>query len=281
MRVLILGAGFGGLELAATLSEALGDDADVVLLDRSDYFVFGFSKLDVLFGRRTEAAVRHPYEALRKRGVTFVQTTIRSIDPVAKRVTTDDGEYDGDVLVVALGADLEPAATPGLAEVGHEFYTNAGAREAGVALSSFEGGDVVVGVTSAPFKCPPAPSETALLLDDYLTARGLRDRSTISLVMPFGVPIPPSPEASEVLLTTFEARGITWHPNRLVTALDVARHVATFTDGTELAFDLFLGVPRHVAPRVVVESGLCVDGWSRSTPPPSRPPSPTCTRSAT
>ena len=74
------------------------------------------------------------------------------------------------------------------------------------------GGHVVVGVTSTTFKCPPAPSERALLLHHYLTERGLRDRSTISLVMPLGVPIPPSPAASEALLLAFAERGIDWPP---------------------------------------------------------------------
>ena len=261
MRVLVLGAGFGGLELAATLSERLGDEADVVLIDRSDHFVFGFSKLDVMFGRRTVAAVRHPYAAIAKHGVRFVLTTVRAIDPGSRRVETDAGEFSGDVLVVALGADLEPSATPGLVEAGREFYTNAGALAARDALAAFEGGNVVVGVTSAPFKCPPAPSETALLVHDYLTSRGLRDRSTVSLVMPLPVPIPPSPDASAALLVAFEQRGIGWHPGRVVTGLDPARRTAVFGDGTELPFDLFLGVPKHVAPEVVLESGMTVDGW--------------------
>ena len=51
MRVLVLGAGFGGLELTTRLSDELGDDVDVVLIDKADGFVFGFSKLDVMFGR--------------------------------------------------------------------------------------------------------------------------------------------------------------------------------------------------------------------------------------
>ena len=79
-------------------------------------------------------------------------------------------------------------------------------------LSSFRGGHVIVGVTSTPFKCPPAPSETALLMHDYLTEQGLRTTSTISLVMPLGVPIPPSPAASEALLVAFAERGIEWCP---------------------------------------------------------------------
>ncbi len=261
MRVLVLGAGFGGLELAATLSERLGTAADVVLIDRGDHFVFGFSKLDVMFGRREPTAVRHPYADIAKLGVRFVQTTIRAIDPTGRRVETDAGEFTGDVVVVALGADLEPAATPGLVEAGQEFYTNGGAQAAGEALAGFTGGDVIVGVTSAPFKCPPAPSETALLVHDYLTSRGLRDRSTVSLVMPLPVPIPPSPDASAALLAAFEERGIDWHPSRLVTRLDANRRAAVFSDGTELPFDLFLGVPKHVAPAVVLQSGMAVDGW--------------------
>ena len=120
---------------------------------------------------------------------------------------------------------------------------------------------MVVGVTSTPFKCPPAPSETALLLHDFLTGRGIRDRSTISLVMPLPVPIPPSPDASKVLVAAFEERGIAWHPGRLVTRLEPERRVAVFSDDTEMPYDLFLGVPKHVAPKVVLESGMAVDGW--------------------
>ena len=95
---------------------------------------------------------------------------MRAIDPAARRVETDAGAFDADVLVVALGADLEPAATPGLVEGGHEFYTVAGAFAVRDVLDSFGGGRVVVGVTSTPFKCPPAPSETALLVHDFLVA---------------------------------------------------------------------------------------------------------------
>jgi len=49
-RVVILGAGFGGLELATTLSETAGDELAVDLIDKSDSFVFGYSKLDVTGG---------------------------------------------------------------------------------------------------------------------------------------------------------------------------------------------------------------------------------------
>jgi sulfide:quinone oxidoreductase len=261
MRIVVLGAGFGGLELTTLLSEELGDGHEVVLIDQGEGFIFGFSKLDVMFGRALPQSVVHPYGDLVKPGVRFVRTSVRSIDPVAKRVGTDAGDFDADILVVALGADLHPDATPGLLEGGHEFYTVPGAFALRDVLAGFPGGRVIVAVTSTPFKCPPAPSETALLMHDHLTRRGVRDASEIALVMPMGVPIPPSPAASKALLAAFEERGISWHPERLVTGLDPERNVALLSDGDEMPYDLFLGVPVHRAPAVVEESGLTVDGW--------------------
>ncbi len=261
MRVIILGAGFGGLELSTRLSEEFGADADVVLIDKGEGFVFGFSKLDVMFGRTTAEAVHHSYADVVKPGVDFVQAEITAIDPVAKRVETTAGSYEGDILVVALGADLHPDLTPGLVEGGHEFYTVPGAFATADVLAAFEGGRVVVGVCSTPFKCPPAPSETALLVHDFLTERGIRDVSSVDLVMPLPVPIPPSPAASEALLTAFAERGIGWHPGTLIRGLDPERKVAEFADGTEMPYDLFLGVPAHRAPAVVEASGLTDDGW--------------------
>jgi sulfide:quinone oxidoreductase len=261
VRVLVLGAGFGGLELTTRLSDEFGGDVEVVLLDQSDSFVFGFSKLEVMFGRSVPAAVRHPYADIVKPGVRFVKTTITSIDPVAKRVETDDGSFEADIMVVALGADLEPGATPGLVEGGHEFYTVEGAFALQQVLADFPGGRVIVAVTSTPFKCPPAPSETSLLMHDFLTERGLRDISDIALVMPLPVPVPPSPAASAALIAAFAERGISWHPNSVVRSLDPARKVAVLADGTEMPYDLFLGVPKHRVPAVVAASGMTVDGW--------------------
>ncbi len=120
---------------------------------------------------------------------------------------------------------------------------------------------MIVAVTSTPFKCPPAPSETALLMHDFLTARGLRDASQIDLVMPLPAPVPPSPDASKALLTAFAERGIGWHPQTLVRSLDPQRRVAVLEDGKEMPYDLFLGVPKHCVPAVVEASGLTVAGW--------------------
>ena len=112
-HVLILGAGFGGLELATCLSEAASDAVDVTLLDRNDSFFFGFSKLEVMLGRQSADDVRLPYRDFAKEGVEFRRETVVGIDPVARRVETDVGTHDADFLVVAMGADYDIAATPG------------------------------------------------------------------------------------------------------------------------------------------------------------------------
>jgi sulfide:quinone oxidoreductase len=260
-RVLILGAGFGGLELASMLSDALGEEAGVTVIDSADAFVFGFAKLDVMFGRTTLDAVRLPYAEVAKPGVRILRETVTAIDARARRVSTDAGVHEADFLVIALGADYDLDATPGLAEAGNEFYSVAGAARLGELLPAFSRGRAVVGVCGAPFKCPPAPSEAALLLHDHLSARGVRDDCEITFVIPFQTPVPPSPDTSQALLAAFAERDIAFVGGRRVASLDGARGVAVLDDGSELPYDLFLGVPKHRAPDVVLASGLAEDGY--------------------
>ena len=177
-RILVLGAGFGGLELSTLLSETLGDTVEVTLIDKSDHFIFGFSKLDVMFGHAEAHAVRLPYKNFTKPGVRMLQQAITSIDPAKRRVTTDKGEFEADYLVVALGAEYDFTATPGLADV-TEFYSEAGVAKMRDVLPKFTRGRALIGVCGAPYKCSPAPSEcanAARLSSEAGCAPGLRDR---------------------------------------------------------------------------------------------------------
>lgn len=261
LKVLVLGAGFGGLELSTILSETMGDQLDLMLIDQNDSFYFGFSKLDVMFGRKSAESVKIAYRQIAKPGVHFRQERIISIDPVSRTVVTDRETYGADILVIALGADYNIGATPGLSEAGNEFYSFEGAQKLREILPEFSKGHVIVGVASAPFKCPPAPSEAALLLHDYFIQRGVRGNCEISLVIPFGLPIPPSPDTSKALLAAFAERNIRFIPDRKVNALDPVRRVAILDDETQIPFDLFLGIPKHVAPDVVMKSGMVENGW--------------------
>lgn len=260
--VVILGAGFAGLELATRLSEEVPGEVDVTIIDKSDAFVFGFSKLDLMYGRADLAAVRIPYSRLDKPSVRFVRETILSIDPENRRVITDGATYEPDILVVALGADLDPSATPGVVEEGTEYYSVEGANHVRSVLPAFAGGDAIIGVLGNFYKCPAAPFETAIMLHDYLEKRGLRDASTIKVISPLPKPIPISDEASTGILRACAEREIGWWPQLKVTALDPASKTATLSDGQSIPYALFLAIPVHRAPKVVAESALVEDdGW--------------------
>ncbi|MEO6960422.1 MAG: FAD/NAD(P)-binding oxidoreductase [Puia sp.] len=261
LRVVVLGAGFGGLELSSILSEKIGDRLQLTLIDQNESFYFGFSKLDLMFGGKSSDAIKIPYSSIAKPGVQFRKETITSIDPLTKRVTTKNSVYEADVLVVALGANYDIQATPGLAECGNQYYSFEGAEKLRDLIPHFTRGHAIVGVCGAPFKCPPAPSEAALMLHDYLSHAGVRDACTISLVIPFGSPIPPSPDSSKALISAFAERNIRFIPQRKVSSLDGSKKLAILDDGTEMPFDLFLGIPKHVAPDVVLQSGMTENGW--------------------
>ena len=258
-RILILGAGFGGLELSTSLSEAMGESIDIMLIDKSDSFVFGFSKLDLLFGRTPEAMIRNPYSAYAKPGVRLLRESIIAIDADAKRVTTDKTVHEADILVIALGADYDVSSTPGIVLGVNEFYSVAGAAHLAKVLPGFQGGDVVVGVCGAPYKCPPAPAECALMMHDYMKARGLDGATRITLVSPLPSPVPPSPDTSKAILEAFAERGITFIPSTRVTAVE-GKTVA-LDNAAALPCDLFLGVPKNRAADVVVAAGLTEGGW--------------------
>src|ERR687888_462250 len=213
-HVLILGAGFAGLELAARLSESLAEEVRVT-----------------------------------------------SIEPETRRVTTDHGSYDADVLVVALGADYDYEATPGFEEGGFEYYSLAGAERLRDVLPEFESGTILIGILGHPFKCPPAPFEGALLLHDYLVQRGIREAAEIRVVGPMSAPVPITKEVSKSILDALGERGIEYVANQHITELDSGGKEARLADGRSIPYDLFVGIPVHRVPEVVATSGLAVDGW--------------------
>src|SRR5438093_9472234 len=134
-----------------------------------------------------------------------------------------------------------------------EFYTLAGATRLGEMLPSFTQGRVLIAVGGAPFKCPPAPSEAALMMHDYLMTRGIRSACEITLILPLEVPVPPSPETSRALLDAFAERNITFVGDREMRSVDTQRRVVTLDDGRQFPYDLFLGVTAIRATKLLEE----------------------------
>jgi sulfide:quinone oxidoreductase len=260
-RVLILGAGFAGLELATRLSERAADSVEVTLLDRNDSFFFGFSKLEVMLGRQSPAEIKLPYAGVAKPGVEFRRETVTAIDPESCRVTTDAGTHEADFLAVAMGADYDLAATPGFEEGGHEYYSLAGAERLRDALAAFTGGRVLVAILGQPFKCPPAPFEGAFLIHEHFASRGIRDDVEIATAFPMQRPVPVTGEVSQMFRDGLAARGIEELSQHLVTSIDPAAREARLADGGKLPYDLFVGIPVHRAPDPLAASGLAENGW--------------------
>jgi sulfide:quinone oxidoreductase len=260
-HVVIVGAGFAGLELATRLSESLRDAVRVTLIDQNDSFYFGFSKLDVLLGRRAPAEVLLHYRDIATERVEFRQATVTAIDPLKRRVTTDEGTYDADFVAIALGADYDLTATPGLRDGGFEYYSLAGAERLRDALADFTRGTILLSVLGHPFKCPPAPFEGAFLVHDLLVQRGVRDAVDIRMTFPMAAPVPVTREVSQLFLSALDERGIHYEPRQLVVALDPRARTAQLASGGSVPYDLFIGIPVHRAPDVVTRSGLAPEGW--------------------
>jgi sulfide:quinone oxidoreductase len=259
-HVVILGAGFAGLELATRLSESLAPEVEVTLIDQSESFAFGFSKLDIMFGRKASADVLLHYREIDKDGVEFRRERVTSIDPERRRVTTDKASYDADFLAVALGADYDLAATSGFQEGGFEYYSIPGAERMKDVLPEFDSGTIVIAILGHPYKCPPAPFEAALLIHDLLVERGARERAEIRVVGPMTAPVPITGEVSQGILSALAERGIEYLAQQLVVELDPRDRAARLQGGGSLPYDLLIGIPVHRVPVVVDSSGLLGEG---------------------
>ena len=277
--IVVLGGGVGGVVTATMLRKQLPEPHRVVLIDRERRHLFAPSLLWLMTGRRTTSQISRPLDRLTKKGIEVVCGDIVQLDPAARRVRVvecslgDDAlsrrlggssrDLEADYLVVSMGAELAPETIPGLAEAGHNFYTLAGAKGLRDALPDFEGGRIVV-LTAAPaYKCPAAPYEAAMLIDDHIRQRGLAEATRIDLYAaepgPMGVA---GPDVSAGVRAMVEATGIGYHPEHQVTEVDPQGRRLSFANGATADFDLLAYVPPHRAPGVVREAGLLDDsGW--------------------
>lgn len=261
--ILVLGGGTGGIIAACRLRKKLPREHRVVLIERSADYLFEPSLLWLMTGLRQRKNISRPLAKLEKQGIELVRGNIERIDPESRTVKVNGTELAGDYLVIALGAELAPELVPGLAEAGHNLYALRGAERLRDTRLTLKAGRVVVLVSAMPFKCPAAPYEAAMLLEDDFRKRQLRDRIELALYTPEPGPMPVAgPEVSSRLKQIIEAKGIAYHPEHTVAQVEPAERRITFTNSVTTAFDLLVYIPPHRAPRVVVDSGLSGEsGW--------------------
>jgi sulfide:quinone oxidoreductase len=262
--VVIAGAGFGGLAAAHELKRLLPEGDTVTVVDRNDRFFMGFAKLWDLGGVRPLSGGTAPLAGLERHGIRFVQAEVQTLDPAARTVETTAGTLTGDALLVALGAGPAVAHTRMLdGPRAHDLYDAAALPAMHAALDAITSGRIVVPLLGGPFKCPPAPYEAALIVDERLRSRGVRDsvEIVVTTFQPLTVPAA-GPDASRYVAGHLEGQGIGLRTATKVTGIDHDTSVVRFDGGDELGFDLLLGVPANEAPPALAGSGLLApSGW--------------------
>jgi sulfide:quinone oxidoreductase len=258
----ILGGGFGGIAAANTLRRLAPQGHGIVLVDRAPRFYVGAGKTWIMLGERTFGEISQARTSLLDAGVRFVQADVLAIDPANRKVVTSAETLAWDYLVIALGADLNEAGVPGLADAAHTFYTVAGAERLRPVVERFAGGDLAILIPKTPFKCPPAPYEAALLLQHAFERRGLAGKARIAVYTVEGAPMATAgPEMGNHIKSQLAERGIAFHPQKKPVRIDAAARRIVFEDG-EAGFDLLIAVPPHEAPKVVRDAGLVnASGW--------------------
>ena len=182
--ILILGGGVGGIVTANELNKRLGNQHRVVIIDKGAQYLYTPSLVWVMAGRRRPEQLTKDLRRMTQPEVEVLQAEVQEINPDGQHVTTSAGEIGYDYLVMSLGADTAPGNMHGYEDAAHNFFDLEGAARLGQALERFERGQIVVAISSLPYKCPAAPYEAALLIDDVLRRRGVRDRVGLQVFTP-------------------------------------------------------------------------------------------------
>ncbi len=254
---LILGGGWGGLTAAHHLRGLVSPEHRILVIERSETFSLGVSNLSLMIGQRDSVQqISRDMAKLKRSGIEWVHSEIRAVDPQTRTVETDDGTLVGDYVVLAMGAELRPTSMPGFEEAAHNLYDAAGAAAIHTQLQKFGGGRIVVLVAGAPFRCPAAPYEAAMLIEAWAREHEIRDRVEIDFYTPEAAPMAVAgPAVGEALRAFMDERGLDHHFSHQVTRIDATSHTLWFEE-TEVSYDLLIGIPPHSAPDSLQNAGL-------------------------
>ena len=261
--ILILGGGLGGLAVANQLRTVLPPEHRVIVVERQTFFYMCSFNMRLIDGeskdyREGERAL----SGLARKGIEWVHGEVLELDPKTRRVRTSSGMLEGDYLVIALGTEKDGSAIPGFAESAYNLYDSTGALQIYNALQECDRGRAVVLISRSPFSCPAAPYEAAFLIDSAFRTKGNRTRVEIAIYTPEPRPMPGAgPETGNAVIGMLRERGIAFYPQHKLQRIESGSNKIVF-EGSQASFDLLVGIPPHVAPKVVREAGLTDEtGW--------------------
>jgi sulfide:quinone oxidoreductase len=262
-QIVIVGGGVGGTLLANLLSKRLTkDQAKVTVIDEDGQHLYQPGWLYVPFGEEQASKLRKKERSLLRKEVDLVVEKAMEVDPVAKTVTLAGRKtIPYDVLVLSTGARIAPEEVPGYADGAHHFYSSDASIRLRSQLEAFEGGRLVIGVADIPYKCPPAPLEFAFKVDEYVTKRGLRDKTEIMYLSPINR-VFTIESVSEFVTPMLEERKIGYETFFNTESIDPLAKRVTSLEGSEIDYDLLVMIPPHRGSRLVMDSGLGdQQGW--------------------
>ena len=260
-RIVVLGGGVGGTLAANLIAKELHADAKVTVVDGTGMHIYQPGFLYVALGQANALWLARDERTLLRKEVELVVDLATRIDPVAKTVTlARSGALPYDYLVLATGSRLDRDAVPGYGDT-HDFYSVEGALRLREELRRFTGGRIVLGVAGIPYKCPPAPVEFVLMVEEYLRRRGIREKSSVTLLSPLNRAFTIE-SASKLVQPIFDKRGIGLQTFFNVESVDTSARTVTSIEGETAPYDLLILVPPHKGSAVVMDSGLGdAGGW--------------------
>lgn len=264
-RILILGGGLAGTIVANGLARKLGDEirsnqVSITVLGNQPRHMYQPGLLYIPFGRFREAELHRDERSVLDRRVNFIIDEAKHIDVENNKVTSVSGRvHEYDYLVLATGSRVAPEMVPGMAEGAHHFYTLEAAKKLRDALDNFTGGRIIINV-NAPHKCPVAPLEVTLMLDEYLRGKGLTNKFELLYTYPIGRLHALEPVGTWAV-PEFEKRGIKSQTFFNTASIDPAAKTITSEEGDTFSYDLLITVPPHKGAPVIEESGLGKNGW--------------------
>ena len=261
--IIILGGGVGGIVTANELSNRLSPEHKIILIEKNKEHTFAPSYLWLMNGDRKKKQISVPLKSLLKKNIEVVNATVNEIVPSELKVKAGEKEFYYDFLVIALGADLAPEKIQGWDDSIQTFYTFEGAAKLYDTLKNFSGGKVAIVISSMPYKCPGAPHEGAMLIEDFFTAKGLKEKVTIDLFTPEAQPLPVAgPELGNAIKNILYNKGISFHPSTHLGSVDTKSNLLFFNGKESFEYDLLIVIPPHQVPAAIRKSDLAnANGW--------------------